>query len=50
MFVEVKTRVGERFGCGAEALTAWKQRRITQMAVDYLAGTACTTARAGSTS
>jgi putative endonuclease len=37
VFVEVKTRVGEQFGGGAEALTAWKQRRITQMAVDYLA-------------
>ena len=37
VFVEVKTRVGEQVGGGAEALTAWKQRRITQMAVDYLA-------------
>ena len=37
VFVEVKTRVGEQFGGGEEALTAWKQRRITQMAVDYLA-------------
>jgi putative endonuclease len=37
VFVEVKTRVGEQFGGGAEALTAWKQRRLTQMAVDYLA-------------
>ena len=37
VFVEVKTRVGEQFGGGAEALTTWKQRRITQMAVDYLA-------------
>jgi putative endonuclease len=37
VFVEVKTRAGEQFGGGAEALTAWKQRRITQMAVDYLA-------------
>ena len=37
VFIEVKTRVGEQFGGGAEALTAWKQRRITQMAVDYLA-------------
>ena len=37
VFVEVKTRVGEAFGGGAEALTAWKQRRVTQMAVDYLA-------------
>ena len=37
VFVEVKTRVGEQFGGGADALTPWKQRRITQMAVDYLA-------------
>jgi putative endonuclease len=37
VFVEVKTRVGERFGGGADALTTWKQRRLTQMAVDYLA-------------
>jgi putative endonuclease len=37
VFVEVKTRMGEQFGGGAEALTTWKQRRITQMAVDYLA-------------
>jgi len=37
VFVEVKTRVGEPFGTAAEALTGWKQRRLTQMAVDYLA-------------
>jgi putative endonuclease len=37
VFVEVKARMGEQFGGGAEAITAWKQRRITQMAVDYLA-------------
>jgi len=37
VFVEVKTRVAEQFGGGAEALTAWKQLRLTQMAVDYLA-------------
>ena len=36
VFVEVKTRTGDEFGSGAEAVTAWKQRRITQMAVDYL--------------
>jgi putative endonuclease len=36
VLVEVKTRVGERFGAAAEAVTAWKQRRLTQMAVDYL--------------
>jgi putative endonuclease len=37
VFVEVKARMGEEFGGAAEAVTAWKQRRITQMAVDYLA-------------
>jgi len=37
VFIEVKARAGQEFGGGAEAVTAWKQRRITQMAVDYLA-------------
>ena len=37
VFVEVKTREGEEFGSAVEALTTWKQRRLTQMAVDYLA-------------
>ena len=37
VFVEVKTRLGEQFGGGEEAITVWKQRRLTQMAVDYLA-------------
>lgn len=37
VFVEVKTRAGEAFGRGAEAVTRWKQRRIAQMAVDFLA-------------
>ena len=36
VFVEVKTRSGDEFGGGAAAVTAWKQRRITQMAIDYL--------------
>ena len=36
VFVEVKARVGEDFGGGAAAVTPLKQRRITQMAVDYL--------------
>jgi putative endonuclease len=36
VFVEVKTRAGDDYGGGAEAVTAWKQRRITQMAIDYL--------------
>jgi putative endonuclease len=49
VFVEVKTRVGERFGGGEEAITAWKQRRLTQMAVDYRPGIACTIGRAAST-
>ena len=36
VFVEVKTRADERFGGGAAAVTPWKQRRIVQMAQDYL--------------
>ena len=36
VFVEVKTRSGDDFGGGAEAVTPWKQRRIAQMALDYL--------------
>jgi len=36
VFVEVKTRAGEDFGGGAAAVTPWKQRRVAQMAVDYL--------------
>jgi putative endonuclease len=36
-FVEVKTRWGNEFGGGAEAVTAWKQRRIAKMAMDFLA-------------
>ena len=35
VFVEVKTRAGDGFGEGAEAVTPWKQRRIALMAVDY---------------
>ena len=37
VFVEVKTRDGNDFGDGADAVTAWKQRRIAKMAVDFLA-------------
>jgi putative endonuclease len=37
VFVEVKARDGERFGDGAEAVTPWKQRRVANMAVDYIA-------------
>jgi len=36
VFVEVKVRAGDDFGGGAAAVTTWKQRRIAQMAVDYL--------------
>jgi len=37
VFIEVKTRTSADFGGAAAAVTADKQRRITQMAVDYLA-------------
>lgn len=37
VFIEVKTRADERFGGGAAAVTGWKQRRIGQMAIDYVA-------------
>jgi putative endonuclease len=37
VFIEVKTRQGDAFGGGAEAVTAWKQRRIAEMAADFLA-------------
>jgi len=37
VFVEVKTREGDEFGAGAEAIAPWKQRRIGRMAVDYAA-------------
>jgi putative endonuclease len=37
VFVEVKTREGNEFGDGAEAVTEWKQRRVAQMALDYMA-------------
>src|SRR5262245_30314352 len=36
VFVEVKARAGDEFGGGAAAVTPWKQRRIAQMAIDYL--------------
>jgi putative endonuclease len=36
VFVEVKARCGDDYGGGAAAVTPWKQRRIAQMAVDYL--------------
>ncbi len=37
VFVEVKTRDGDDFGGGAAAVTGWKQRRVAQMAIDYIA-------------
>lgn len=37
VFVEVKARVTAEFGTAAEAVTAWKQRRLAVMATDYLA-------------
>ncbi|HXH24483.1 MAG TPA: YraN family protein [Vicinamibacterales bacterium] len=36
VFVEVKTRTGDDFGGAAAGVTGWKQRRIAQMAADYL--------------
>ena len=36
VFVEVKARAGREFGSAAEAVTMMKQRRVAQMAVDYL--------------
>ena len=36
VFVEVKARYGRAFGEGAEAVTAYKRRRITRLAVDYM--------------
>ena len=37
VFVEVKARDGRHFGGGAEAVTPWKQRRVSRMAEDFLA-------------
>ena len=37
VFVEVKAREGDEHGGAAAAVTARKQRRLTAMAVDYLA-------------
>ena len=36
VFVEVKARMDGEFGTAAEAVTRWKQRRLTRMARDYL--------------
>ena len=37
VFVEVKTRRADDFGGGLEAVTPQKQRRVAQMAIDYVA-------------
>ena len=37
VFVEVKTREGREHGDGVEAVTPLKRRRITQLALDYVA-------------
>ena len=36
VFVEVKARDGHAFGDAAEAVTAFKRRRITRLAIDYM--------------
>ena len=36
VFVEVKARATAELGTAAEAVTAWKQRRLASMAVEYL--------------
>lgn len=36
VFIEVKTRDGRAFGDGADAVTGFKRRRITQLALDYM--------------
>ena len=36
VFVEVKARDGRWFGEAAEAVTAFKRRRITRIALDYM--------------
>lgn len=37
VFVEVKARDGRAFGEAAEAVTGFKRRRITRLALDYMA-------------
>jgi putative endonuclease len=41
VFVEVKAREGHDFGEAAEAITAFKRRRITRLAADYMARRRC---------
>ena len=36
VFVEVKARDGRAFGEAVEAVTAFKRRRIVQLAIDYM--------------
>jgi putative endonuclease len=36
VFVEVKTRDGDRFGAGVDAVTRWKRRRIVVVARDFI--------------
>ncbi len=36
VFVEVKTRQGDRFGAGVEAVHGLKRRRMMQLALDYI--------------
>lgn len=37
VFVEVRARTTEEFGCAAESVTDAKKRKVTAMAADYLA-------------
>jgi putative endonuclease len=37
VFIEVKARAGPEFGSAATAVTAWKQRRVASMALEFLA-------------
>jgi len=39
VFVEVKAREDRSFGDAAEAVTFWKRRTITRLAIDYMART-----------
>ena len=36
VFVEVKSRAGDEFGGAAAAVTAWKQRKVALMAMNYI--------------
>jgi putative endonuclease len=37
VFIEVKAREGRDFGDAAEAVTSWKRRRVTMLAVEFMA-------------